>query len=133
MKNFELLFTTLVGLFIFIGCSSESNSENQSNCEINVYNENDVEICLLNVDEGRCPSDVICVWQGNAEVLLEINKSGMTQEFTLNTAGYINSSFNFPRKDTIFGVIIELTNLEPYPISTMEYVTEDYTLSLEVN
>ncbi|BAO77178.1 hypothetical protein [Winogradskyella sp. PG-2] len=74
----------LILLTIFLNCSIDDPHN-----EIVVYEENKTRITLLNVADYRCPSDVLCFWSGNAEVLMRMQKNGQSEDFVLNTHGEI--------------------------------------------
>ncbi len=69
-----------------------------------------LELTLLNVRDYRCPIDVVCVWQGDAELLLAIKKDSKIENsiLTLNNPLIINNH------------IIKVVSLEPERISTVE-------------
>lgn len=59
--------------------------------------------------ESRCPKSVVCVWAGDAAILLEVRKGVETRTVELHT------SPPQPRTGDAFGYRIELVDLEPYP------------------
>lgn len=117
-------------LTLFFSCSE---NDELSNNESIIYQEGDVLITLIDIDDARCPINVNCVWEGNAEVGMRITKDNETMDFMLNTAGYINESSNFPTNTSIFDLNVELLDLQPYPEDGMDYTLEDYTVSISVN
>lgn len=86
-----------------------------------------ITIRLVGVtDESRCPSDVQCVWAGNAVVKLMLNGAGTTEsEISLNT----NLD---PRMTTLDGYSIKLATVKPYPRSGTTIKPADYVATLEV-
>lgn len=132
-----LIFTALLLLAMLPSCNKEINlNENGSfnlNDTINVTTgcqvineEYELAIRIDSVlNDSRCPVDVVCVWEGNAEVRLIFSKSGNETEFVLNTHGGNNFS-----SDTIIGGFqIELIGLEPdneagKSIDQSDYVAE---------
>ena len=73
-------------------------------------------------EDSRCPSDVICKWEGNARVKLQANSS----EITLNTT-------LFPKDTLISGYKIRLTEVFPYPQSTELIKQEDYSIRMVIS
>lgn len=59
--------------------------------------------------DSRCPEDVECVWEGNAEIEVEVRKGGEAVTLELNT------SSGFATRATAFGHAFELVELHPYP------------------
>lgn len=63
------------------------------------------------VEESRCPvgTSVMCVWEGNARILVTATRGPLSQVFTLNTAPRMGSLVIFA------GHVIELRKLDPWP------------------
>ncbi|MEP0262994.1 hypothetical protein [Dokdonia sp.] len=121
---------TLLIITFFFSCSNDDDS---SGNESIIYQEGNITITLKKIDDGRCPSNINCVWGGNAEVKMTIANEDESMDFTLNTAGYINEGLNFPTSASIFDLHIELIALQPYPEETVPLPLEDYTVSIQVN
>jgi|GEM_PF-5410024 len=122
-----LLFTTAV-----LGCSS---TKEKTTDNLELYNDGTIKIYLLNITDSRCPSDAICVWQGNAEVFLRIEDSTTSIDYSLNTAG-INSprlSVRYPNEINLLQKNIVLQDVQPVPLSNTTYMLSDYTVILDVN
>jgi len=73
----------------------------------------------------RCPADVICVWEGNAEAQIEASLPGH-EKATL----VLNTSPMFATSATYEGYRIQLLLLEPYPLSQYPPAPEAYVLTL---
>ena len=80
------------------------------------------------IHEGRCPTGVYCVWEGNAQVCFTMNsiKEG-SSEFILNTVSGLLSD------TTIHSLRFELLKLDPYPHVEKEYLPEVYTASVLIS
>jgi hypothetical protein len=77
-------------------------------------------------EDSRCPSDVQCVWEGNAAVAVEVRASGETPAtLSLNTNPALGA------EATYVGYSIELLALAPYPRTTLER-NEHYLATLTV-
>ncbi len=77
-------------------------------------------------DESRCPSDVQCVWAGNAVVRLLVTTQGSPgTEISLNTGIE-------PKATTVAGYSISLSGLKPYPRSGTIIDQTSYVATLEV-
>jgi hypothetical protein len=74
--------------------------------------------------DSRCPSDVTCVWAGNATVIVELShKKSKPQRVRLNT--------NLKPHDVQYaGKTISLSDLSPYPKSTTPIAPKDYVVRL---
>ncbi|HEX4957327.1 MAG TPA: hypothetical protein VFV46_04065 [Lacibacter sp.] len=85
------------------------------------------EVCIdfVNVSgDSRCPSNVMCIWQGVAEVNLVLKYNQTDYPFTLNTIDHLQY-----KKDTVLqGYTIQLEQLNPYPdgrpINSRDYVVQ---------
>lgn len=74
------------------------------------------------IEDSRCPASVVCVWQGNGAIRLDVTTSGGVQSVTLNTAG----GNDFPREATVAGYLLTLVELAPQrqtpdPIPPQQY------------
>ena len=66
------------------------------------------------IEDSRCPTDVTCVWQGNAELMLVVGPAagaGPAELVPLNTVLE-------PRSGSALGLKLSLLNLTPVPVST---------------
>ena len=73
---------------------------------------NSITVKFMDVEEGRCPNDVMCAWAGNAsiDVLMIVNSE--YHEVTLNTHDNLEKSAHFS------GYSVRLIGLSPYPESS---------------
>ena len=80
--------------------------------------------------DSRCPSDVTCIWAGNAAVRLEVSTNRRSREsVTLNTSKA--SAFG---TDKVFdGYKLQLVGLAPYPRSSQKIEDSEYTATLIVS
>ena len=85
------------------------------------------ELCLESINDSRCPSDVDCVWEGDAVVSFKLNSNTENKSFTLQT----HKSF---QQDTLInGFKIKLLGVSPYPISTTPTSQSDYSVELSIS
>jgi hypothetical protein len=92
----------------------------------------DLRLKLLSVaDDSRCPTDVNCVWTGNAEVLVEVGtKSGKGKTtLRLNT----NASPERPGEGKYDHYTVKLLGLSPQPRGGRKIKTGEYTATLLVS
>lgn len=77
-------------------------------------------------NDSRCPSDVQCVWAGNAEVRLTLSQGdGPTTDVSLN-------STLDPKITKFAGYSIRLAGLKPTPKAGKPIPPGDYVATLEV-
>jgi hypothetical protein len=77
-------------------------------------------------NESRCPSDVQCVWAGNAVVNLTIAAAG-----TSSSDAALNTTLD-PKSAVFAGYRVTLTGLKPYPRSGAMISAGSYVATLEV-
>lgn len=88
-----------------------------------------LKIRFLGVPEdSRCPSDVSCVWAGNAKIVLGLSLTGSTQE----TAITLNSNME-PREALYEGYRIRFVSLKPNPLSGRTINPAEYRVTLVVS
>lgn len=76
--------------------------------------------------DSRCPSDVVCVWEGNAEVEIGIGAGmGPTSALQLNTA-------LAPRSVEWNEVLVTLLEVTPYPVSDVPIADAAYSVKLRL-
>jgi hypothetical protein len=79
-------------------------------------------------EDSRCPIDVVCVWQGNAKVVLDaqVGEDGPTTEVTLNTG--VPSS-----EARVSGLLVRLVSVSPAPRSSVQIRPDAYAAVLVVS
>ena len=76
-------------------------------------------------EDSRCPSDVTCVWAGNARVWLTL-REGSRRDSTS-----VNSTLE-PHAATRFGYTVRLIDVRPLKVSGQEVRPSDYIIRLVV-
>lgn len=77
------------------------------------------------VSDSRCPSDVDCVWAGNAQIEIEVRVSGTTDTVALNT-------FQGAREAAAGAYRIQFLLLRPAPLSTDPIEQDEYRATFKV-
>ena len=72
-----------------------------------------VSLRFESVNDSRCPTGLVCVWQGNASVQLYLKTQKGEYDFTLNSIG---TSPHFEDEVIIEGFICRLIDVLPYPV-----------------
>ena len=88
----------------------------------------DLQIKITNLTDSRCPSDVTCIWQGQAKILVDINKDNQSLgnfNLILNDKNSESQSFDH--------YSISLIEVNPYPISTNKTHLSDYDITLKLS
>jgi hypothetical protein len=92
-----------------------------------INNDNQLTIRIDSVlNDSRCPSDVVCGWEGNAGIRFLFTNANVETKFVLNTHG----GESFPSDTIIGGYYIQLIALRPYPISTSKILNSEYVADL---
>ena len=85
--------------------------------------DNSLKFSITEVNDSRCPSDVVCIWAGKADVKIKV-ESPVTGTITLST-------YNNP-VDTVGNYSFKIIDVLPYPISTKTIKLEDYVVMLKI-
>ena len=80
-------------------------------------------------NDSRCPSDVTCVWAGNAAVRLLLSSGRNVKAVTLNTS----NSTSFISEIEYQGYKVKLVGLIPYPRSDQKIAKREYRATLLVS
>jgi len=79
------------------------------------------------VADSRCPSDVVCIWQGEVACLVEITYSGTGQQIVLTYPGLTPEP-----SEALFGSYLFTFSVEPYPEEGKEIGKSEYRLNLMI-
>jgi hypothetical protein len=77
-------------------------------------------------EESRCPTTVVCVWEGNARVLITATQGSATGVLELN------SNPRFFVRALFEDYAIELRRVDPYPAAHPPAPAQDYAVTLFV-
>lgn len=140
MKNLYFLIVICTFLtialghnFVFADFSPNTNgTQFQLKANQTYFLESDgIKIQFLNVTaDSRCPSDVTCIWEGEAKVLVNVIENNQDLgNFTLTSRGgqpdLAVQAFD--------GHTIQVVNVEPYPISTKKLTLSDYSVTFAIS
>lgn len=106
---------------------NSSSNDNQFQMKINQTSslESDsIKVKFLNVTaDSRCPSDVTCVWEGEARILVNIIKDNHDLgDFSLTTRSGVKDLST----QVFDGHSIKIVKIEPYPTSGKKISLSDY-------
>ena len=80
-------------------------------------------------DDSRCPTDVTCIWEGDATVVLRVKVDSDEAVRELHT----NEGGERSRKVPAGGFVIALERLDPAPRSTQPIEPSAYRVTLRVS
>lgn len=128
MKKVFLIVVAMLG---FSCASNDGGTQGIVNLNVRgCFNqfEDKVQICLDSVfADSRCPTDLVCVWEGDAVAAFTLTKNEKVQRFHLHS----NTKF---QNDTIIGdIAIKLRHIMPYPISDQPIAPNAYTVEISVD
>lgn len=136
-KNMKYLVFSILTI-AFASCEKRQidnlNSNLPLDTEVQVSNgftlnnlEEDISLTMQSVaNDSRCPSDVECVWSGDAEVNFVFRTKTTAYPFVLHT--------DLTPKDTLLGdYTITLRKLDPHPVSTAVIQQADYKATIIVS
>ena len=79
--------------------------------------------------DSRCPKGATCVWAGNGSVHLSVSQAVLPPStVTLNTLG----GSRFPSRAHVFGYLLKLLDLKPYPTLARPQIRADFVATLIV-
>ncbi len=138
MKNLLLLILVGASSFLLSNCAIDPTEIPDNSVVLNQNDSVDVEIkysesITINKEltiyfkdvaaDSRCPIDVMCVWEGDAETILVIQNNKSEKEIKLHTKLY-------PREMYFEGYLISIKQLLPLPKSTVLTKKSDYKITL---
>ena len=124
------LFLALIAIS-FISCEKETVPDSfsfglENDFKINgEYHsvDNSLKFKITEINDSRCPSDVVCIWAGKADVKIEVESP---------VAGTIVLSTYDNPVDTVGKFSFKIIDVLPYPISTKAIQLEDYNVTLKI-
>ena len=129
-----ILITSFVSPYmVFADSNTLPSSATQFQLKVNqsfLLESGGIKIKFLNItSDSRCPSDVTCIWQGEAVVLVNIIKNNQDGE-------NFNLTSNAGQKDTTVqiakGYFMHVVNVEPYPLSGKKISSSDYLVTFQI-
>ncbi len=93
------------------------------------YLPNGIELTILNIVDSRCPSDVICIWQGETKISFNVIKDLQDLGNFILTS---KTGQKDPAIESLDGYSIKLVQVEPYPYSDEKILLSDYKVTLVV-
>ena len=85
-------------------------------------------------EDSRCPTNVTCVWEGQAKILLEFARSGQAP-VSFEMTGFVGPDGNQhngpPLTHEAFGLRFTLLRLDPYPLNGIDQ-TDPVTATIRV-
>jgi hypothetical protein len=126
----RLTFILIVSLLLAVSCTKEDvfNTYDIAFEETITHNKN-VEVTFQDIQDSRCPTDVVCVWEGQAEVSLSVffdSDDAPTIVSLIERVGHAELA-----ETTVNGYHFKLLEVNPYPDSAGNPPQkEDYTIRL---
>lgn len=141
-----LLFLLCVGTAALLGCARATPEGSQGDGEavrVTLGQEFELRVGQRAAVEGegftvrfdsvandsRCPTDVDCVWAGNAEVMIEVAGDGDPARLMLNTHG----GEQYPTEARHGPYTVALVALSPLPSGDSPVAAEEYMATLVVS
>ena len=105
-------------------------SEDQFQLKVNQtasFESDTIKVKFLNVtSDSRCPTDVTCVWEGEAKIVVNIMKDGQDLgDFNLSSRAVQNNQ-------AFDGHQIQVTQIEPSPTSGKKIALSDYIATFSI-
>jgi len=94
---------------------------------VQVYDHETILITFQNVGEdSRCPKGAVCIWQGNARIVLKVAQQDTSVNTTLEP-----KEITYSRPDG-YQYTIRLVSVSPYPDTSQQIKLENYSIKLVV-
>jgi hypothetical protein len=91
----------------------------------------DVQLTVISISDSRCPTDVTCVWQGEAAAEVELrDATGAVQNATLCLGDCTGKNDSAAVVLDAVPYWLRLTAVDPYPSSTIKPSAQAVTLYL---
>lgn len=133
--NYSFYLTLLILVLITVGITNYAFADDIKQLGIPFHIQfnqtatiQDLQIKIINLTDSRCPSDVTCIWQGQAKILVDINRINQNLgnvSLILNDKNSESQSFDH--------YSINLIEVNPYPISTNKTHLSDYDITLKLS
>ncbi len=78
---------------------------------------------ISNIQDSRCPEGVVCVWQGEVNVILNV--------YNYSESEVVLKSVHQP-SDTVGVYVFSLVQVDPYPRYKHPVETDDYRVTLKI-
>lgn len=136
MKNYRVILISFLLVFGFMACSEkETTSELGLSFDLGfeeqkVISDHGISVHFAQVvEDSRCPTDVICVWEGQVTVKLAVSVAENKKDISLisREGDYLDLA-----RDTFENYIFILEAVHPYPQTTAEVAHQDYTVEMRV-
>lgn len=88
-----------------------------------------LSIKVLKISDSRCPIGVVCIWQGEATVTLEVKEISSFDE----AIGTVVLSTVHQPVDTMSNFIFRLIDVLPYPVYGKEVPDSDKKVVLKID
>ena len=89
-----------------------------------------IKITFIEVlEDSRCPADVMCIWAGQVNVLIEVAYGTEIQQYTLTGHTLLEGDVN---SITVGEHTITLVQVDPYPLASQPTEPADYQVTLTI-
>lgn len=125
----QIILGVLFSLLIFTSCNKDEQVKTlvlEEKLHIDqafVSADNSLKFTITEINDSRCPSDVVCVWQGEAAVKITVESP---------LAGTLELSTFHNQSDTLGTYIFQILEVTPYPVSTETIELNEYNVKLKV-
>lgn len=135
IRKMKKILFILLFIAAFVSCEKNEHADfflfgMENGFKINdVYHssDNSLKFTITEINDSRCPSDVVCIWAGKADVKIKV-ESPVSGNLILST---INNGTD-TNIDTIGNYSFQLINVSPYPVSTKKIELKDYNVILKI-
>lgn len=125
----------LVVILLSFLISSCNKDDNDSKVDKSIFldsrkclkiDDKEYEICLVSINDSRCPTDLICIWGGDAAVEFYLKSNTGNKSFTLHTHS------NYQQDTVLNSLKIKLVDVLPYPKANNPIELSSYSVELRI-
>lgn len=128
MKTVVLLLLVCLG---FSCADTDDRNPKVLNLEVNgCFDkfESGIEICLDSIfNDSRCPTGLVCVWEGDALAAFTLRKANTVKRFNLH------ANKRYQNDTLIEGVVVKLLQVTPYPTADQPVNPDDYRAEISMD
>lgn len=131
------IFLMLLSISLMLSCNKDESQSFDSGIvstrvdETAVIND-DISTMVSKIEDSRCPTEVICVWEGQVKVFLYVETESSSTTLELIAPGFVPDETTDLDTAYFENFVIVLHSITPYPQTANPIPLEDYVVNLSV-
>ncbi|RKS55530.1 hypothetical protein BC962_0493 [Gillisia mitskevichiae] len=129
-------FAFIFALFLSSSYAQEKDSIVNFNAELDLgelfsFDNRSIQFKKV-ISDSRCPTDVTCIWAGEAKVLIAVMQNGRQVEEKIISLKQ-TKGFSFGLSDSKNSYSLDALDLYPFPKSTHKIADSEYCLKIRLS